>query len=86
VLHRISQRSAIDFSLENQFVETLRSHLPTAIRGHVIRAVEKPGELVIFVDSAAWAARMRLLLVQDPDLARGRTAIVKVLPQGGIGR
>jgi len=85
VLHRIARRSLTDVYVDNQLVETLRSRLPVAVRGHVLRVIDKPQELVIFADSAAWAARLRLLLVQDPALVSGRSATVKVLPLGAAG-
>ena len=41
-------------------VDLVRRELPEELRGHVMDCLLRPGELVLFADAAAWAARIRL--------------------------
>ena len=86
ILQRVMQRPGLQISLENQITETLLAGLPEALRGHVIQVVDKGEELVILMDAAAWAARLKLALAESPDLTSGRRATVKVVPRGATGR
>jgi hypothetical protein len=52
----------------------------------VVQVVLKGEEVVILTDSAAWAARLKLALAENPDLAEGRRTCVKVAPRGGASR
>jgi hypothetical protein len=79
------QRSGLHISLENQWSEQFLQRLPEALRKHVIRVVEKGEEVVVLTDSAAWAARLKLVLAEDPGLA-GRRTSVKVAPPGAASR
>ena len=53
---------------------------------HVTQVLQQGEELVILADTAAWAARLKLALAEDPDLAAGRAIRVKVAPQGAVSR
>ncbi|HTQ36857.1 MAG TPA: DciA family protein [Steroidobacteraceae bacterium] len=86
LLRRINQRSEANIYQENQLDEYLRQRLPEALRPHVLQAIEKPGELVILVDSANWAARLRLALAAVAGVGQGRRITVKVTPQGTTRR
>ena len=87
VLQRlIPRRAGSEISLGNHVLEKVRAGLPENLRAHVVAAVEKPEELVIFTASAAWAARLKLALAEDSGVAGGKRTTVKLAPQGGSGR
>jgi predicted nucleic acid-binding Zn ribbon protein len=44
------------------WAEWLRATLPAPLAGHIVSAVPKSSELVVFADSAAWATRLRYAL------------------------
>ena len=62
-------------------LEKLRALLPENLRPHLIAVLEKSGELVIFADSAAWAARLKLAAPDLAALAAGRRLVVRLMPQ-----
>lgn len=62
-------------------IEELRALIPAGLHAHVIGALAKPGEVVAFADSAAWAARLKLALADAPPRSDGRRVTVRVLPQ-----
>ena len=41
-------------------LEQLRQRLPEELQPHLVEVLEKPGELVLFTDSAVWAGRLKL--------------------------
>ena len=41
-------------------LDLVRGELPEDLRAHVLDCLLRPGELVLFADAAAWAARIRL--------------------------
>jgi hypothetical protein len=86
ILRRIMQRQGLDIPFDNQLSESFVARLPGALRNHVVEVVKKGEELVILTDTAAWAARLKLVLAADPDLAAGRRTSVKVAPRGATGR
>ena|SRR6185369_7010967 len=87
VLQRFAQRrEGAGISLADQSLEKTRARLPQILRAHVVGAVEKPEELVIFTESAAWAARLKLALAGDPGFAGSRRITVKLAPRGATGR
>lgn len=86
ILQRVIGRQGIDICHQNQLIESIRSQLPGALCEHVVGVVEKADELVILADSAAWAARLRLVLVELPGLAAGRRTSVRLVPAGAIKR
>ena len=69
---RLARRAEAAVSLAEQ----VRAALPEPLRPHVIAANRREKELVVIVDSAAWAARVRYAtrrlqtaLAQTPDAA-----------------
>jgi len=87
VLRRLTQqREGGGISLKNQSLEQTRARLPENLRVHVVGVVEKAEELVIFTESAAWAARLKLALAGSPEVAEGRRITVKLAPRGATGR
>ena len=61
---------------------SLRRNLPAELHDHLTTVLEKPGELVLFTDSAAWAARLRHSVGEMPELLAGRQLTVRVAPAG----
>jgi hypothetical protein len=87
VLRRLAgKQNAVSIPFENQVVESLRARLPEALREHVVEALEKADELVIFAESAAWAARVKLAIAADPGFSSSRRTVVKLAPRGASKR
>ncbi len=88
VLQRLATRgNAVSIPFENQVLEKLRTRLPLDLRPHVVDVVEKVGELIIFAESAVWAARLKLAIADNPALVPATArAIVKLAPRGASGR
>ena len=86
VLERILRRSAPGIPQKNQSLERVRERFPESLREHVVDVLEKPEELVIFAASAAWAARLKLALAEQPALAEARRTTVKLAPRGATAR
>jgi hypothetical protein len=92
LLRRISQKAggvvpppgkaAVTISLIGQ----LRALLPQELQPHLIEVLEKPGELVLFTDSAVWAGRLKLAAAVLAELAAGRRQVVRVMPREGYRR
>jgi hypothetical protein len=64
-------------------LEQLRLLLPEELRPHLLEVLEKPGELVLFADSAVWAGRLKLAAAQLAEVAAGRRQVVRLMPRGG---
>src|ERR1039457_248046 len=62
---------------QRSWAEWLRTQVPAALAGHIVSAVPKTAELVVFADSAAWAMRLRYALaaMQLQILARDATLL-----------
>ncbi len=57
----------------------LAAHLPDSLATHLTGAVERDGALTLFVDSSAWAARLRYALRDlQPGIQAARAGIVSV--------
>jgi hypothetical protein len=92
LLRRISQKAggtlppvgAVAASIS--LIEGLRALLPDELRPHLIEVLEKPGELVLFTDSAVWAGRLKLAASTLAQLAAGRRQVVRVMPREGYRR
>jgi hypothetical protein len=56
----------------------LREALPQALQAHLLDVMEKPGEVVLFVDTATWAGRIRFALPELEPLAAGRRLTVRL--------
>lgn len=64
-------------------LEQLRQLLPEELRPHLREVLQKPGELVLFTDSAVWAGRLKLAASALAGFAAGRRQVVKLMPRGG---
>jgi hypothetical protein len=60
------------------WLERLRARLPEPLRGQLVAVLEKPGELVLFAESAVWAGRLRLALPALGGEAGGRKLTVRL--------
>lgn len=55
---------------------TVLHGLPESLAPHVLDSLEKEGELVVFTDSAVWAARLKLWLGErDPGTGTRRVTV-----------
>ena len=96
LLRRISQKSGVLVSgvpgaaaglgalqAPQTLIERVRAQLPEDLRPRLVSCLEKPGELVLFADSAGWATRLKLSVAELPGLAAGRRCTVRVMPREG---
>jgi Dna[CI] antecedent, DciA len=76
LLTRGSVTSRIDNQLKSQqsWTRWLRETVPTELSGHIVHAVLKESELVVFADTSAWSVRLRFALAAMDDAIRGRNA------------
>jgi hypothetical protein len=65
-------------------LEQLRQLLPEELRPHLREVLEKPGELVLFTDSAVWAGRLKLAASALAGVAAGRRQVVRIMPRAGF--
>ncbi len=102
VLSRVAQGMArVALTQGAAQIEDLRqrlvAQLPAELAAHVSAVICKPAqapaaaELVVFVDAAAWAARLKLLLAElppqlTPQVPADATVKVKVMPGGSARR
>jgi predicted nucleic acid-binding Zn ribbon protein len=80
--HRSGLRRIVDsIPAQLSWAEWLRAALAAPLAGHIVSAVPKSSELVVFADSAAWATRLRYALaallpaISARDAAISRTAV-----------
>jgi hypothetical protein len=77
--------------------QRLTAQLPAELAQHVSAVIAKPAEgarsaeLVVFVDGAAWAARLKLTLAEQPpqlapQVPADATIKVKIMPGGSVRR
>lgn len=73
----------------------LRGLLPPELAPHLHEARVRDGLLIVYVDSAAWGARLRLSLMEHigtspapllPGLGPGAKVVARVMPAGGYRR
>lgn len=57
------------------------ARLPAELSCHVVDTLGKEGELVVFTDSAAWAARLKLWMGERLDAASSRRVTVRIRQQ-----
>jgi len=102
VLSRVTQGMArVALTQGAEQLEDLRqrlvAQLPAELGAHVSAVICKPAqgaaaaELVVFMDAAAWAARLKLLLAElppqlAPQVPSDATVKVKVMPGGSPRR
>lgn len=65
VLRRISQKSGVvppatAGAATASHIEVIRAQLPVELREHLVNCLLRPGEVVLFADTATWATRLRL--------------------------
>jgi hypothetical protein len=77
----LSDRSGLRRIMDNipaqhSWADWLRAALEPELAGHIVSAVPKSAELVVFADSAAWGARLRYALAAMlPDISARNPAI-----------
>jgi len=69
VLQRVARKSRISLPQiasegDAGLLELLRDSVPAELRSHIIEAILRPGELVVFTESAVWAGRLRVALAE----------------------
>jgi len=75
-------------------LERLRILLPDDLRSHIFQVHVRPGELVVFTESAAWAGRLRVALAELRHnelpkthlLAQHPKLTLRVMPRDGFRR
>jgi hypothetical protein len=90
LLQRITQRAGVELpdpnggtdSLAAQRLAGLRAALPPMLATHVADVLVRDGALVLFADSAVWAARLRVWLAEHTQLA-GAGATVRIRQPAG---
>ncbi|HXC58146.1 MAG TPA: hypothetical protein VN645_02455 [Steroidobacteraceae bacterium] len=65
MLRRISQKSGVvppatAGAATASHIDVVRAQLPEELRAHLVNCLLRPGEVVLFADTAAWATRLRL--------------------------
>jgi hypothetical protein len=100
VLQRITRKSSISLpemasAGTSELLKRLQESLPGELRSHVFEVILRPGELVVFTESAAWAGRLRVALAELrggdapatlPELASHPKQTLRVLPREGLTR
>jgi hypothetical protein len=89
LLHRIKLRAGValpdagagDPAAPPALVHPELLNLPAELSFHIADTLGKDGELVIFTDSAAWAARLKLWLAERLDAAACRRVTVRIRQQ-----
>jgi len=90
LLQRISRKAGVVLpspgsgAAGTSMLERLRSTLPAGLQPHLMEVLEKPGELVLFTDSAAWATRIRLAVGESSEWANVPRITVRLMPRGGF--
>jgi len=69
---RVTQK----LSAQQSWIAWLRESLPPELAGHVVHAVPRQGELVVFTDTPAWCARVRYAVAGIEQSIRRRDASV----------
>ena len=65
--------------MQQSWADWLRSALGCELAGHIVNAVPKNAELVVFADSAAWGTRLRYALAgMLPDIAARDAALSRI--------
>jgi hypothetical protein len=78
LLARGSVTARINNQLKAQqsWTHWLRETVPTELSGHIVHAVLKECELVVFADTSAWSVRLRFALAAMVDAIRGRDPVI----------
>ncbi|MEO8308830.1 MAG: hypothetical protein ABI616_12400 [Pseudomonadota bacterium] len=100
LLQRITRKSAISMPEMAStgtagFLERLQKSVPAELRSHIFEVILRPGELVVFTESAAWAGQLRVALAEArkgplhqtlPELTNRPKLTLRVQPHGGFRR
>lgn len=83
LLQRIRKRAGLEpasagAGAEPPWLQRVRAQLPIEQREHLVDVIAREQALVLLVDSAAWAGRIRLSLPELAGLAAGRELTVKL--------
>ena len=62
--------------MQQSWVDWLRGMVAIELAGHIVNAVPKNGQLVVFADSAAWGTRLRYALAAMQTDIAGRDATI----------
>jgi hypothetical protein len=68
---------ALRLPQQQSWVQWLRELVPAELAPHIVNAVPKGAELVVFADSAAWCTRLRYALVAIEAQIAARDAAVQ---------
>ena len=70
------RRISASIPVQQSWLEWLRAAVASELAGHIVSAVPKEAELVVFADSPAWGARLRYALAaMQSDIAARDSAI-----------
>jgi len=92
ITRRIAPPATAD---DSNFIDALARVLPDGLSAHLKGARIRDGVLVVYAESAAWAARLRLALNEHissaaapalPGLPAGARVVARVMPRGGYRR
>jgi len=99
VLRRISQKSGVvppppaGLAAGPSHIDVVRAGLPADLQARLLTCLLKPAEIVLFAESAVWAARLRLAAVEAAEagafdaVAGARPRItVKITPPAALAR
>jgi predicted nucleic acid-binding Zn ribbon protein len=70
------RRIAANIPLQQSWADWLRGMVAAELAGHIVNAVPKNGQLVVFADSAAWGTRLRYALAALQANIAGRDATI----------
>jgi hypothetical protein len=72
------QRISGSIPLQQSWADWLRAAVGAQLAGHIVNAVPKTAELVVFADSAAWGTRLRYALAaMQPDIAARDATVLR---------
>lgn len=99
LLQRITRKSGISQGEvtkggHGSLQERLCKSLPTELRSHIFEVILRPGEMVVFTESGAWAGRLRVALAElrqgtpqaVPELVTHPRLTLRVAPRGAFRR
>jgi phage tail protein X len=65
--------------VQQSWADWLRGAVASELAGHIVNAVPKSAELVVFADTAAWGTRLRYALAAMlPDIAARDAALSRI--------
>jgi hypothetical protein len=71
-------RLAASIPVQQSWADWLRGTVGLELAGHIVNALPKNAELVVFADSAVWGTRLRYALAaMQPDIAARDAAILR---------